>query len=231
MIEEKRLTVQIKGIRDGLLITLGEGEWPELLAALLAHIDEKGSFFQGARVALDVGNHILRAAEMGSLRDKLSDKGVMLWAVLSNSAATEKNAQALGMATKLPSARSEAAARMLDAALGGEDAMLVHRTLRSGNRISFQGHVVVIGDVNPGAEIIAGRSIVIWGKLRGVVHAGAEGNEEAVVCALDMMPTQLRIAGLIAVTPQRKGKPQPEIARVKEGQVVADPWNYREGAK
>jgi septum site-determining protein MinC len=57
-----------------------------------------------------------------------------------------------------------------------------------------------------------------------VVHAGAEGDEEAVVCALDLSPTQLRIAGQIALAPKRRGKPQPEMARLKNGQVVAEPW-------
>jgi septum site-determining protein MinC len=85
--------------------------------------------------------------------------------------------------------------------------------------------------VNPGAEIVAGGSVVVWGRLRGVVHAGANGNESATVCALDMNPTQLRIASFISVTPLRKGKPQPEIARVKDGQVVAEPWNQKEGGR
>ena len=61
MIQEKKLTVQIKGIRDGLLISLGEGEWTELQDTLIQHIQERASFFKGAMVALDVGNHILRA--------------------------------------------------------------------------------------------------------------------------------------------------------------------------
>jgi septum site-determining protein MinC len=57
-----------------------------------------------------------------------------------------------------------------------------------------------------------------------MVHAGAEGNEQAVVCALDLHPTQLRIAGQIAVTPKRKGKSQPELARLVDGMVEALLW-------
>jgi hypothetical protein len=112
-------------------------------------------------------------------------------------------------------AKPERVVRPLDTNLSGESAVLVQRTLRSGFRLAHQGHVVVIGDVNPGAEIVAGGSIVVWGRLRGVVHAGANGNEDATICALDMNPTQLRIASFFSVTPQRKGKSQPEIARVK----------------
>ncbi len=85
MLNDRRQMMQIKGIKDGLLVTLAEGDWPELEVALLAHVEEKSGFFQGARMALDVGNHILRAAEMGALRDRLSNKGISLWAVLSSS--------------------------------------------------------------------------------------------------------------------------------------------------
>jgi septum site-determining protein MinC len=69
--------------------------------------------------------------------------------------------------------------------------------------------------------------VLVWGRLRGMVRAGAEGNEQSVVCALDLTPTQLRIAGYIATTPKRRGKPQPEMARVIDGHVLAEPWNAK----
>jgi septum site-determining protein MinC len=225
IVNDRRQIMQIKGIKDGLLVTLGEGSWTDLEAAFLAQVEEKSSFFQGARVALDVGNHILRAAEMSALRDRLSGKGISLWAVISNSPVTEQTAQVLGLATRISTPRPERAIRPMDTNLEGENAIFVQRTLRSGFKVSHNGHVIVIGDVNPGAEIIAGGNVVVWGRLRGVVHAGADGNENALVCALDMMPTQLRIAGLVTTPPQRKGKAEPEVARIRNGQVVAEPWN------
>jgi septum site-determining protein MinC len=219
-------TFQIKGIREGLLVSLGEGTWPELQETLMIHIHEQENFFKGAHVALDVGNLILHAAEMGSLRDRLSDQGISLWALISNSPTTEQNAQMLGLATRLSTPKPERSVRTLDTNLTtGENAVLVQRTLRSGYKLSSKGHVIVIGDVNPGAEIIASGSVVIWGKLRGVVHAGAEGDEHAIVCALDLAPTQLRIADKIAIPPQRKGKSQPEIAHIQDNQVTAVSWN------
>ncbi len=232
MLVAKRVTVQVKGVGDGLVVLLGEGEWQEVQRALFAHIEERQSFFSGAKVALDVGNRILYAGDMGTLRDRLADRGVSLWAVIGNSPTTESTAQMLGLATRLSTPKSErAASRNLDSFLEGESAILLQRTLRSGFKVSFSGHVVVVGDVNPGAEIVASGSVVVWGCLRGVVHAGAEGNEQAVVCALDLTPTQLRIAGNISVAPKRKGKIQPEMVRVHEGQVVAEPWHPKEGGR
>jgi len=109
-----------------------------------------------------------------------------------------------------------------DADLG----VLIRRTLRSGQVVQYPGHVVVIGDVNPGAEIIAGGDVVVWGKLRGIVHAGATGDDEAMVCALSLAPLQLRIGNHIARAPEgREDLPErPEMASVQDGEIVAEPW-------
>ena len=222
--------VQMKGIREGILVTLGEGTWDELHQSFLENIDQQADFLRGARLAIDVGNLILKAADFGQLSKEISERNLTLWAVLSNSPTTERTAQAFGLATRIAKSRGEQTSPALDSTTrspgqDGEEAMLVHRTLRSGSSLQYAGHVVVIGDVNPGAEIIATGDVVIWGRLRGMVHAGAEGDEQAVVCALDLSPTQLRIGGQIAVTPKRRGKPQPEIARLHNGQVLAEPWD------
>ena len=85
--------------------------------------------------------------------------------------------------------------------------------------------MVVYGDVNPGAEIIAAGDVFIWGKLRGNVHAGANGDESAIVCALQMMPTQLRIAGLIAVSPpDQRRNIGPEVAFIRNDQIIVEAW-------
>lgn len=224
---EKNSGVAIKGIREGLLVTLGEGEWEGLQAQLLNQIEEKGTFFRGARMAIDVGNRILHAAQMGALRDRLSDREITLWAVISNSPVTEQTARVLGLATRLSTPKPERVIRQAETQLPGEDAILIHRTLRSGFRVSTHGHVVVIGDVNPGAEIIADGNVVVWGRLRGTVHAGAQGNEGCVVCALEMNPTQLRIANLFYVPPLKKKNKGAEMARVSKNEIIIELWNTK----
>ena len=219
--------IKIKGIREGILVTLGEGEWPELEHALLVHIDEQGDFLKGAQLTLDIGNQILKAAELGHLRDILSDRGVTLRALLSHSPSTEIAAQDLGLATRLSKPRRDRTTRPLDTKLSGDEAVLVHRTLRSGHNINYFGHVIVVGDVNPGAEIVAGGNIVVWGRLRGTVHAGADGNKNAIICALNLTPTQLRIADQISVMPTQKKKTGPEVARLVDNRVIAEPWDHK----
>jgi len=217
--------VQIKGVREGLLVSLGEGHWQEVQQALIEEIDKQADFLQGAKLILDVDEHIIGAAEMGKLRDQFSERGLSLWAVLSQSHSTEQTAQNLGFATRIHNAEPEVFQEEAAAHLDGDEATFVKATLRSGVNLTHPGHVTVLGDVNPGAQIIAGGDVIVWGRLRGMVHAGAEGDEDAVVCALDLSPTQLRIAGHIAIPPQETGEAHPERAFVREGQVVAEPWS------
>ena len=104
------------------------------------------------------------------------------------------------------------------------NAYLFKSTLRSGQEIAFGGDVVILGDVNSGAKVVAGGDVVVIGSLRGVVHAGAGGNKDAKVTALDMHPTQLRIAGVIARPPEgeRQVPRGPEQARISDGTVVLE---------
>jgi septum site-determining protein MinC len=226
-----RAKLDVKGLRDGILITIGEGSvgqipWEDLHTILLEHLDDQKEFLRGARLALDVGNQVLKAAELGQLRNEISERQITLWAVLSNSPTTETTAQTLGLATRLSKPRPELTSSKINTTIqGGEDAIFIQRTLRSGFSLQYPGHVIVLGDVNPGAEVIASGSVIVWGRMRGLVHAGAEGDEKACVCALDLSPTQLRIAGRIAISPKQKAKIQPEIARLINGQVMAELWD------
>lgn len=222
---ELKSPIQIKGIREGLLINLGGDSFQEAQQQLLEHIDHQTAFFRGARLALDTGMMKINAGDLGSLRDKLSDRGVALWAVLSGEQATETTARMLGLATQLSVARHErSAVEEQHPANGGDSAVLVRRTLRSGVHLEHDGHVTVIGDVNPGAEVSATGNVVVWGRLLGSVHAGSRGDEKAVICALEMSPAFIHIAGCITQPRPRKGRPQPELARIDNGEIILETW-------
>lgn len=101
----------------------------------------------------------------------------------------------------------------------------VHGTLRSGQVVDFYGNIVVIGDVNPGALLKAGGNIVVLGSLKGVAHAGIENNQDAIVAAYSLLPTQLRIGTKIARPPKDDIQYKlPEIARVENGEVFIEPY-------
>ena len=218
----------IKGTQDGLLVSIPEGSWNEARPALLELIDEQTDFFRGARLALQIEQRALGAAELGSLRDALSEREVSLWAILSTSDVTKTAAADLGLSHQLTKPSSGADEDVpFETVLYGDEAVLIEKTLRSGNSIRHPGHVIILGDINPGAEVIAGGNVMVWGRLRGMVHAGAAGDKSSKVYALDLSPTQLRIAGQIAVSPSRRGRSKPEVAQIREGQLVAEEWQSK----
>ena len=220
-------TVTVKGIREGILFHLGDQNWETNYQALVALVKERQEFWRGAKVVLNAAEVEITSDQLLALKDELSQYDLTLWAVLGENSITQKSAQLLGLATRINRPEKNEMTELEPIYHQGETAIYFSKTLRSGYHIEYDGHVVIFGDVNPGAEIIASGSVLVWGKLRGLVHAGALGDESAVVCALDLQPTQLRIAEQIAITPKRHGKPQPEVACIRDGKVVAEIWNYK----
>ena len=202
--------ITVKGTKDGLLIRIDQGPWEERLDQLAARLEAGATFFQGGRAALEIGGRELEQEGIQQVRDLLARAGVELWAIAN-----------LGWGDRVRE-RGERK-REPPPAAGG---LVVRRTLRSGQRLEHPGDVIIIGDVHAGAEVVAGRHVIVWGKLRGLVHAGAMGDESAVICALDLAPTQLRIAGHIARSPEeRRRRPTPEMAQVRDGRIEAVTWH------
>jgi len=219
--------ITIKGTREGLLITLGEGDLEPMLEELYQRLRPTLSFFRGGQAILDVGDRAISTEELARVDELLGSCDMALRSVIARSASTRRAARALGLRAfshlEPMGPRTAGAADQWE----GSEGLLIRRTVRSGQVIKHAGHVVVIGDVNAGAEIIAGGDVVIWGALRGVVHAGAMGDDQAVVCALRMMPLQLRIGKYVARPPESGAlNPSgPEMAKVRGDKIVAEPWS------
>jgi septum site-determining protein MinC len=185
---------------------------------------------------LSVGPRNLRRQALQDAQKMLAKRDVTLIGVLSESMETTGAALKLGLRVDLGVAdmATHQVAPLprkpprIDPEERGTPGVLLKRTLRNGRMVHSDGHVVVLGDVNAGAVIVAEGDVIVWGRLRGVVHAGAGGDETAVVCALHLAPTQLRIAGYISISPEvRQSKPQPEKAMVRNGRIEAVAWDYR----
>ena len=106
----------------------------------------------------------------------------------------------------------------------GDRLLVVDRSLRSGQKVEHNGDVLVLGDVNKDAEVLAVGNIIIMGALRGIAIAGALGDEGAVVVALKMEPQQIRIGKKIAISDdsERVSPGYPEVARVEDGMIVLE---------
>ncbi len=102
--------------------------------------------------------------------------------------------------------------------------LLIRKSIRSGQKVEHKGTIVIIGDINPGAEIKASGHVIIIGSLKGNVHAGADGDEEAVIYANKLSPNIIKIAGLIAKAPENEKDvdSEPEIARIYKKQIIIE---------
>ena len=227
MTQENIVGISVRGTRDGVSISLGEGAWDDLLSKLAERLHATGAFFSGSRVTLDVSDRALAGEQLRALEDILNRHDMGLYAIAANAPETRSAARTIGI--RSVAAEPPRAAQVAESPTepGASNSLLIRRTIRSGQMVEHVGHLAIIGDVNPGGEVIAGGDVVIWGRLRGVVHAGAIGDDAAVVCALRMQPMQLRIGNHIARAPegQLPRPTSPEVAFVRGGAIVLEPWD------
>ncbi len=182
----ERDLINIKGTRNGLVIVLKPNrEFEELKNNLLRKMESARGFFKGAKFTFLQDQKHLPEEQVEELKEICCSFGMIPAIEIFSEkpvAPLEKACQKVSSATYTPA--------------GAEPAILVKKTLRSGQAISHKHHVVIIGDVNPGAEVISGGSVIVVGNCLGAVHAGAGGNSSAIVAAIELRPTVITIAGL-----------------------------------
>ncbi|MCL6614017.1 MAG: septum site-determining protein MinC [Firmicutes bacterium] len=105
-----------------------------------------------------------------------------------------------------------------------EAMVAVRAPIRSGQCVETEGTLLVLGDVHPGAEIRAGRDVIVMGSARGAIAAGLVSGREAQVFAFALRPTLLRLGDLVARAPAAGPSWRPEIARIRDGQIVVEPF-------
>ncbi len=232
-------SISIKGTREGLTIGVGEADVAKILDGIQEHLQGHGAFFRGGRVALEVGSRPMDEDDLSAIVELLESHQMVLRTIVSDNPITQRACQELGLRllssekpAPAPSVRERSARRRtatVSKDMTNADkavALFVRHRVRSGQVLRHTGNVTILGDVNPGAEVVAGGDIVIWGRLRGTVHAGYTSNLSAVVCALDFAPVQVRIANLVS-RPEMKDSVQrgPEVACVSDNDIIVRPWD------
>jgi septum site-determining protein MinC len=185
---------------------------------------------------LDASDWLLLLPELRSLRQQLRRHNLALIRVRAQRPETLVAAAALGLETEAATtAAVTAATASPDSANAPDAGLTIHRgTLRSGDHLQSQGSVLLLGDVNPGARISAAGHVLVWGRLRGVAHAGVQGDRNAQIVALHLRPLQLRIADAVARGPaDPPADGQAEAAHLVDGEIRIDPasphWPLPEG--
>ena len=230
-------SVNIKGRSGGILIEIGKGPWPQIFTTLTERLASAGNFFRNGKAALDVQARPMAEQELGQVVTLLAGYALELALIKTTAPETFQAALDLGLAAQLEGDNGQptASAQPALANLADEQHFVYCGHLRAGQVLQRSEHIMVVGDVNPGATIISDGDILVWGNLRGVAHAGIGGDRKAVIVALNLSPVQLRVADFIAIAPAAKEKrgwgrnrtpaKQPEIAYLANDQIVVEPWD------
>ena len=207
--------ITFKGMKDALIIMLNDSQiFEDLLLELEKKLEASVNFLKGINYPIRVMGRNLSQEEFDQVAKRIKDiVGLDLAAMGSEQEDKIK-----------PKKASEAELKSFFYGIDEGMTKFYRGTLRSGQLLKFHGNIIVIGDANPASEIVASGNVIVLGTLRGIVHAGATGNKDAVVAAFNLQPTQLRIADVITRPPEEKivKASMPEIAFVKDDKVYIE---------
>lgn len=223
--------VVIKSNRYGMnLILDNQIPFPQLLECVARKFKESGSFFKNAKMAVCFEGRELTEKEELALTDAImANSSVQIVSILDRPGVQEMRMKRLVEAyenSKYPT----------EAENDQATADFYKGTLRSGQVLESASSITIIGDVNPGAHIISNGNVVVIGALKGNAWAGAQGNRDCFIFALDLRPIQLQIGDLIAKSPDRESDPRagrkktktengytPRVAVARDGYICIEP--------
>jgi septum site-determining protein MinC len=229
-----RQIVTLKGQKDGISIILdAEADFELIQESLRKKVSQGKQFFDGADTKVTFKGRELDDFAEKTLIDIITSEtnlditfvqGEDFATPNSNSNATTGEASVFGGNSVTPAPHPSS---IPPAGSRRKESLTAYHQggLRSGQSIKYKGSIVIMGDVNPGSEIVADGNVVVLGALKGMAHAGASGDDTCFVSALFLQPTQLRIAGLISYVPEtaKTARSTAAYAYIKDGQVFIGP--------
>jgi len=216
--------VAIKGARGGLRVVVDDTcSWDDAFAAIQHQLSHGANLFHGMSVSFDMGARTIDSSEMQSLYTVLQTYQLTTADIQADSSEVRQFARAVGLTAKPRSIAHT------NAIMPVAPSPILIKNLRSGQvHKHLHGDLTLLGDVNAGAELIVAGSLVVFGRVRGFVHAGALGDRSAIICAIELAATQIRIADVRARAPEHDAHRNPEIACIEDGQIIVHSWEeYR----
>lgn len=209
-------SVIIKGNKYGIVVILDDTlDFEELKSNIAAKFSESSKFFGDAKMAISFEGRKLSVDEQREVLDIIAENSSLhIVCVMDNDKEQEEKCKKT-LEDKLME-------------LSNRTGQFYKGTLRSGTVVEFETSVIIMGDVNNGARVVSKGNIIILGALKGTACAGATGNTNAFVVALDMSPLQIRIADIIARSPdnpQKEEVKEAKIAFLEEGNIYIEPLN------
>lgn len=197
----------LKGNREGLNIIINMdafNDFNEMSEVLVAKLSKAKRFYKGSTLKITTELKYINDRDLRKLKDILFEEFLIKDCIFEEV--------------------EEDKSKIFNGITEGRT-KFISKTIRSGQIIKYAGNVVIIGDVNPGAEIYAEGNIVVLGALKGQAHAGTSGNLKAFIAALKLQPQIIQIGNMITRSPEDDIKPlYPEIAKIKKRQIIVEPY-------
>lgn len=217
--------VFFKGTKDGIIVILNEElEYEELKEILAKKSMDAKNFFGGTKTGLVFKGRELTSVELTELSNIVATEGGLNVTFTGDEAYVEKylkkTSEENDIAKKISKFKNKETEKNILDVIGDETTLLHRGSLRSGHLIKHSGSVIILGNVNQGAEIIATGNIIILGHAKGLVHAGCSGYDDAIIFALDLDPIQLRISSIITYIPKNEKRVKnPSYAYIDEDTI------------
>ncbi|WP_009633445.1 septum site-determining protein MinC [Synechocystis sp. PCC 7509] len=216
--------VRFKSEADRMLLILpteaeipaSANNWSEIWQQMKQRLNAGERFWQPhTQVELLANDRLLDGRQLQQIADALSEVKLSMERVRTSRRQTAVAAATAGYCVEQQASVTTLATAPTSSTPPLIEPLYLQMTIRSGAEIRHSGTVVVLGDINPGGIVVANGDILVWGRLRGVAHAGANGNVKCLIMALQMEPTQLRIANYVARAPANPLEEYyPEVAYV-----------------
>ncbi|MEM7727474.1 MAG: septum site-determining protein MinC [Cyanobacteria bacterium P01_A01_bin.45] len=235
-ISQKNIQVQLKSENGKLLMILpteaqldaSEVSWSDIWQQIQIRLSANERLLStNTNLHLMASDRLLDGRQLQQLEQVLRESNINLVSVSTSRRQTAIAAVSAGYSVEQIKAKSLFNSQE-ETATANIDALYLETTVRSGVDIRHSGSITILGDVNPGGSIIADGDILVWGRLRGLAHAGANGNRQCLIMALQMEPTQIRIADAVARAPEKSlTQSYPEVAYVTpEGMRISKATDF-----
>jgi septum site-determining protein MinC len=197
----------IKGNMDGLVAVINMNmfkDFEDMLNELKEKLNKGKKFYKGCNLTITTQLKFISERDMRKLKDILFYEFMIKDCIFEDSEETSNK-----FFTGIYEGRTK----------------FIRKTIRSGQIIQYTGNVVILGDVNPGAEIYAAGNIIVLGTLKGCAHAGRDGNKRAIIAAYNMQAQLIQIANIMTRAPEDDIKPAyPEVAKIKNENIIVEPY-------
>lgn len=201
----------IKGNKSGLIAEINMhkfSDFTEMLDLLIARLSKGKRFYRKSTLTINTSLNLINDKDIEHLKKVLLEE-IEIEDIIWQDDNVKEN---------------EKEKKTFSGVYEGKTKFL-RKTVRGGQSIKYNGNIVIIGDINSGAEVTAAGNIIVLGAIKGNVSAGANGNTKAIIAAFSLQPEILKISNIVTLSPDDSEEPEyPEVAKVKDGAIIVEPY-------